>query len=65
MRLAGFLLLFSGWLVLVTALALFSADAPRAAFVLAGAGVEIVGMVLVIRSHVPVYKSKIPREESA
>jgi hypothetical protein len=28
-----------------------AADAPRIAFVLAGVGVEIVGLVLVIRAH--------------
>jgi hypothetical protein len=50
-RLFGFLLLLAGWGIVVTALALMVADAPRIAFVLAGIGVEIVGLVLVIRSH--------------
>ncbi|MGA8767519.1 MAG: hypothetical protein WB559_10905 [Candidatus Acidiferrales bacterium] len=51
MRLFGFALLLSGWGIVLTALALLSAEAPRIAFVLAGIGVEIVGLVLVIRAH--------------
>ena len=51
MRLFGFLLLLAGWGIVLAALALLAADAPRIAFVLAGIGVEIVGLVLVIRSH--------------
>jgi hypothetical protein len=50
-RLFGFLLLLAGWGIVVTALALMVADAPRIAFVLAGMGVEIAGLVLVIRAH--------------
>jgi hypothetical protein len=50
-RLLGFLLLLAGWGLVLAALALLAADAPRIAFVLAGIGVEIVGLVLVIRSH--------------
>jgi hypothetical protein len=51
MRLFGFGLLMSGWGIVLTALALLSAEAPRTAFILSGVGVEIVGLVLVIRSH--------------
>jgi hypothetical protein len=51
MRIFGFLLLLAGWGIVLTALVLLAAEAPRAAFVLAGAGVEIVGLVLVIRAH--------------
>jgi hypothetical protein len=43
--------LLAGWGIVLAALALLAADAPRIAFVLAGIGVEIVGLVLVIRSH--------------
>jgi hypothetical protein len=50
-RLFGFLLLLAGWGLALAALALLAADVPRGAFVLAGMGVEIVGLVLVIRSH--------------
>jgi uncharacterized membrane protein YccC len=51
MRLFGFLLLLAGWGIVLTALALLAAETPRALFVLAGLGVEIVGLVLVIRAH--------------
>jgi uncharacterized membrane protein YccC len=51
MKLLGFVLLLSGWAIVLTAVALLAQDVPRAAFVLAGIGVEIVGLVLVIRAH--------------
>jgi hypothetical protein len=51
MRIFGFLLLLAGWGIVLTALVLLTAETPRAAFVLAGVGVEIVGLVLVIRAH--------------
>jgi len=51
MKLLGFMLLLSGWAIVLTALALLKQDVPRAAFVLAGLGVEIVGLTLVIRAH--------------
>jgi len=51
MKFLGFLLLLAGWGIVLTALALLAASAPRAAFVLAGVGVEILGLVLVIRAH--------------
>jgi hypothetical protein len=50
-KLFGFLLLLAGWGLVVSALALLAADAPRNIFVLAGVGVEIVGLVMVVRSH--------------
>ena len=51
MKIAGFLLLLAGWAIVLAALVLLAAP-PRAAFVLAGLGVEILGLVLVIRSHI-------------
>jgi uncharacterized membrane protein YccC len=51
MKILGFLLLLSGWAIVLTAVALLDREVPRAAFVLAGVGVEIVGLVLVIRAH--------------
>jgi hypothetical protein len=51
MRLFGFLLLLAGWGIVVCALALLAADTLGIAFVLAGIGVEIAGLVLVIRAH--------------
>jgi hypothetical protein len=50
-KLFGFLLLLAGWGLVLAALALLAADAPRIAFVLAGVAVEIVGLVVVIRAH--------------
>ncbi|MBZ5694132.1 MAG: hypothetical protein LAN36_02095 [Acidobacteriia bacterium] len=51
MKILGFLLLLAGWAIVITAVALLVVEAPRAAFVLAGIGVEILGLVLVIRAH--------------
>ncbi|MGH9401624.1 MAG: hypothetical protein ACRD2P_05920 [Terriglobia bacterium] len=51
MKLAGFLLLLAGWVILLAAVALFRAPRPRAVFVLAGAAIEIVGLILAARSH--------------
>ena len=51
MKILGFFLLVAGWLLVIAAIVLLGQPAPRAAFVLAGAGVEIVGLVLVIRAH--------------
>ncbi len=58
MRLVGFLLLLAGWGLILSAVALLASTAPRASFVLAGFGVELLGLILVIRSHRPP-----PREE--
>ena len=57
MKILGFLLLLAGWAIVITAVALLVVDTPRAAFVLAGIGVQIVGLVLVIRAH-PVQRSE-------
>jgi hypothetical protein len=51
MKLLGFLLLSAGWGIVLAAVALLSSALPRAGFVLAGIGVEVLGLVLVIRSH--------------
>lgn len=51
MKIFGFLLLLAGWGLVLAALALLTASVPRAAFVLAGLGVEIVGLALVMRAH--------------
>ena len=51
MKLSGFLLLLAGWGIVLAALALLTAEAPRVAFVLAGIGVEALGLFLFARSH--------------
>lgn len=52
MKLGGFLLLLSGWAIVVTALAILHGQAVPA-FVYAGFAVEILGLVLVFRGHLP------------
>ena len=60
MRLTGFVLLLSGWIIVLAAVAILKPSTPpQAAFVLAGAGVEALGLVLVVRSY------RIPRGEDA
>jgi hypothetical protein len=51
MKILGFVLLVSGWAIALTAVVLLTQATPRAAFVLAGIGVEIVGLALLIRAH--------------
>jgi len=51
LKVLGFLLLLAGWGLVLAAVILLAAAAPRTAFMLAGIGVEIVGLVLVIRAH--------------
>jgi hypothetical protein len=51
MRIAGFLLLLAGWGIVLSAILLLRPSSPIAAFVTAGTGVEVLGLVLVIRSH--------------
>jgi len=51
MRLTGFLFLLAGWLIVLAAVALVAPALPRAVFVLAGLGVEVLGLIFVIRSH--------------
>jgi len=51
MRLVGFLLLLSGWALVLAAVILLPSAQARDGFVLAGIGVEVLGLILVIRSH--------------
>jgi hypothetical protein len=51
MRIAGFLLLLAGWGIVLAAIALLGSSSPITGFVAAGTGVEVLGLVLVIRSH--------------
>jgi len=51
MKLAGFLLLLSGWGIVVSTLPLLPSLGTRAAFALAGMAVELIGLTLVARSH--------------
>lgn len=51
MKIAGLLLLVAGWLLVVLAAALLRTEAARAVFMLAGIGVQVLGLVLVFRGH--------------
>jgi len=57
MKAVGFLMLLAGWFLVLAAIVLFGSPALRAAFVLAGVAVEVLGLILAFRSHL------IPREE--
>ncbi len=52
MKLIGFLLLLSGWVIVVAAFMLLHGSAVTS-FVFAGFGVEILGLVLVAKAHLP------------
>jgi hypothetical protein len=52
MKLGGFLLLLSGWGIVVAAFALLHGGAASG-FILAGFGVEIIGLALILRAHLP------------
>lgn len=51
MKLVGFFLLLAGWVIVLAALAVIGSGVPLAAFTLSGTGVEILGLVLVVRAH--------------
>ena len=51
MKFAGFLLLIAGWGIVISTLPLLRSLSMRTAFVLAGMAVELVGLGLVVRSH--------------
>ncbi len=51
MRFAGFLFLSSGWLIVAAAVILLK-SAALSGFVLTGAAVQILGLTLVVRTHV-------------
>jgi hypothetical protein len=57
MRFVGFVLLTSGWLLVLASIVLLGMSGARGAFVFAGVAVEALGLVMVFRSH------WIPREE--
>jgi hypothetical protein len=59
MKVAGFLLLLAGWILVLAAIALLSAPGPRGAFLVAGLSVEALGLVLVARAHLT------PKEDRA
>jgi hypothetical protein len=51
MKIAGFLLLLAGWVLVLAAIAMLAAAGPRGAFLMAGVGVEVLGFALAARAH--------------
>jgi hypothetical protein len=52
MKIAGLLLLLAGWITVLAALVMLTSLASRTSFVLAALGIEALGFVLLVRSHV-------------
>ena len=52
MKLLGFLLLLSGWGIVVAALSLLRSGV-LSAFIFAGIAVETLGLALVVKAHIP------------
>ncbi|HEV3334157.1 MAG TPA: hypothetical protein VG096_24395 [Bryobacteraceae bacterium] len=57
MKIAGFLLLVSGWLLVLAAVVLLPSGLSRSAFVLAGMGVEGLALILLFRCHRVLHRS--------
>lgn len=51
MKAVSFLMLLSGWFLVLATIVLFASPSLRAAFVLAGIAVETLGLILAFRSH--------------
>jgi hypothetical protein len=58
MKLLALFLLLAGWIIVLAAVALVDSEAPRAAFALAGAGVETLGLGLLVRAHMPHHEDR-------
>jgi hypothetical protein len=58
-RVFGLLLLFSGWVLVLTAIVLL-AGVPLQAFLLVAVGVELLGATLMMRFHMGPQKSRRP-----
>jgi len=54
LKLAGFILLLTGWVLVICALVLLPAEASRSVFVCAGLLIELFGLGLAVRGHMPV-----------
>jgi hypothetical protein len=48
---AGFFLLIVGWILVLSAVQMLKAGPAQGGFIAAGIAVEILGLVLVVRSH--------------
>lgn len=54
MKIIGLLMMPAGWLIVLTALVLLRTPLAQSLFVAAGAGVEILGLVLFTRAHLEI-----------
>jgi hypothetical protein len=52
-KITGLLMMPAGWVIVLAALALLHGLLPESLFIAAGGGVEILGLVLFARSHMP------------
>lgn len=51
MKYAGLLVMPAGFFLAIAAILLFPAPAPRAAFVVCGLAVEVMGLAVAVRGH--------------
>jgi len=51
MKYAGLLVMPAGFFLSIAAIVLFPVPAPRAAFVLCGLAVEVLGLIVAVRGH--------------
>jgi membrane-bound ClpP family serine protease len=56
LRIVGIFLMVAGWLLILAAMLMLSTLPSRTAFTLAGLAVEILGLVLLARTHIPARK---------
>ncbi len=54
MRVAGLFLLLSGWIIVICAIALLHSPSTIGLFLAAGMVVELLGLILVVRSHLTI-----------
>jgi hypothetical protein len=58
MKLIALFLMLAGWVIVLASVALMESPALRAAFALAGAGVEGLGLGLLFRAHMPQHEDR-------
>jgi len=58
LKLAGFLLMVAGWLIVLCAVTILRALPTQTAFALAGTGIEVLGFVFAARNHFPKRRAK-------
>jgi hypothetical protein len=60
MKYAGLLVMPAGFFLSIAAVLLFPAPAPRAAFVICGLAVEVMGLAVAVRGHMEEIREKRP-----